>query len=196
LSEFSESYHLRSADLDDGVTLLQRAGLPGFVFRPEAGWVTLLAPGPPFVPNLRLVQANPSLLLRYFFAEDHGWGFDVYRGAFRVAAFEVDWDAEALVKHPCTPEALALLAPEAPLRQLREVSSLLNTDDLDQSLGDENAELFATTVGLTRYGWLSYAYALKDRGDPLQAAAPVVECVPRHPDDIDLPFKVRPSSRS
>ena len=43
MSEFSESYHLRSERQDDAVELLRRAKLKGYVYPPTSGWVTFLA---------------------------------------------------------------------------------------------------------------------------------------------------------
>lgn len=44
MSEFSESFHLRSEDRADGVDLLRRAKTTGYVFEPRDGWVTVLSP--------------------------------------------------------------------------------------------------------------------------------------------------------
>lgn len=51
MSEFSDSYHLRSNNQQDGVDLLRAAGLRGYVFPPENGWVTVVAEGEEFDPT-------------------------------------------------------------------------------------------------------------------------------------------------
>ena len=75
MSEFSESYHLRSDRMEDAVELLQRAKLRGYVYQPVNGWVTFLAQDGVFEPDEKIVAAATKPLLHYVSAEDHGWSF-------------------------------------------------------------------------------------------------------------------------
>jgi hypothetical protein len=91
MSEFSDCYHIRAHDTAEGVALLRRAGLTGFVFPAAGGWVTLVADGEPFAPNRPLIAATPGVLLHYMSGEDHGWGFELYRDGRLVSRYDCDW---------------------------------------------------------------------------------------------------------
>ena len=58
MSEFSESYHILGNDRNEAIQLLKRSGLRGFVFPELNGWVSLVASGPKFRPNKRLIKYN------------------------------------------------------------------------------------------------------------------------------------------
>lgn len=88
MSEFSDSFHLRSDDLDEGVALLRRAGLEGFVFPSEGGWTTLVCEG----DGERLVAENTGTLLRYQWARDHGCRVDAWSSQARLAMLEVNFE--------------------------------------------------------------------------------------------------------
>ena len=51
MSEFSESYHLRSERADDAIELLRRAKRKGYVYQPINGWITFLAEEGVFEPD-------------------------------------------------------------------------------------------------------------------------------------------------
>ncbi len=57
MSESSDSYHLRSETVEEGVELLHRAHLCGFVFPANNGWVSILPGGEAFEPNKKLPEA-------------------------------------------------------------------------------------------------------------------------------------------
>jgi hypothetical protein len=84
VSEFSESFHLRSDDRAEGVDLLRRARVGGYVFEPRRGWVTVLFPQGA-IPGLGdreelVLAANRLLLVHYFYAEDYECGANLYQG--------------------------------------------------------------------------------------------------------------------
>ncbi|MFC5406450.1 hypothetical protein [Cohnella soli] len=88
MSEFSESYHLHSNDQEEGVSLLKRAGVKGFVYPQENNWVTILPEGDTFQENKKLITSNEGTLVHYIFAEDHCWSIDIFEGANRVFQYE------------------------------------------------------------------------------------------------------------
>ena len=51
MSEFSESYHLRSERAQDAIDILKSAGKKGYVYEPINGWVTFLPEGGVFEPD-------------------------------------------------------------------------------------------------------------------------------------------------
>src|SRR5690242_13108923 len=97
MSEFSESYHLRSSDINDGVSLLKRAGLKGYVFPPASGWVSFVAEQNSFAPDQRITSQNHGTLLHYVSAEDHGWTFAVFEGDRLVCGYDCAWENDVRV---------------------------------------------------------------------------------------------------
>lgn len=96
MSEFSESYHLRSTDIADGISLLRRAGLKGYVFPPQQGWVSIVAEENSFAPDQRIVSENQGSLLHYVSAEDHGWSFALFEHQRLVCGYDCGWDDDTL----------------------------------------------------------------------------------------------------
>jgi hypothetical protein len=184
MSEFSDSYHLRSDSQQDGIDVLRTAGLRGYVFPAENGWVTVVAKGRSFKPNKRLIAAAPGVLLHYMNAPDTGWGFELYRDGQVLARYEAEWDND-----------------------VRAVLNEIDRGVLEQHLGDgirgldgegyrgifspgfddfiavvtgnaePFAERFATAAGLTNYSWTSYSYVNSDYDDEPELAARGVVCV-------------------
>jgi hypothetical protein len=97
VSEFSESYHLEADAQQDGIRLLQRAGLAGWVFPPKRrcpatrGWVTILPRSRFGEPPVALIEANEGWLLQYLLDQDAGWMFAVYTGPILTSRYECRW---------------------------------------------------------------------------------------------------------
>src|SRR6476620_5469122 len=98
MSEFSESYHLRSERADDAVELLRRAKRKGYVFQPANGWVTFLVEEGNFEPDRQIVAAATHPLLHYVSAEDHGWSFALFDRTKIVSAYRCDWNHDIEAK--------------------------------------------------------------------------------------------------
>ena len=97
MSEFSESYHLEADTQQDGIRLLQRAGLTGWVFPPKRhwpatrGWVTILPRSTFGEPPAALIEANEGWLLHYLLDQDAGWMFAAYTGPVLTSRYECRW---------------------------------------------------------------------------------------------------------
>jgi hypothetical protein len=152
VSEFSESCHLRCDDRAEGVELLRRAKMGGYVFAPEHGWVTVLFARASFAGSAdldaRILAANRLLLVQYFYAEDHECGANLYDAQQRVGrvyvSFERDrssFDRAAFVTRGLLTEEAAAKV-DAWARGTREVGNLV----------------LAGALGLPRYEWCSFAY--------------------------------------
>jgi hypothetical protein len=100
VSEFSESHHLATTDQAEGVSLLERSGLAGWVFPPSAAGWTAVVPEAPFTsdPSAELLGENVGVLLYYLNAEDHGWGLAAYDGPELVFEAWTEWDDEVTVR--------------------------------------------------------------------------------------------------
>jgi len=92
MSEFSESYHLRSERADDAIELLRRAKRKGYVYEPVNGWVSFVAEDGVFEPDERIVAAATQPLLHFVSAEDHGWSFALFDGGKVVCGYRCEWE--------------------------------------------------------------------------------------------------------
>jgi hypothetical protein len=175
MSEFSESYHLRSERAEDAVELLRRAGHKGYVYQPTNGWVTFLADEGDFEPDERIVAAAKHPLLHYVSAEDHGWSFEMFERGEIISGYRCDWDDEIRVDDSkYSRDALLRVAPSA---QLEEFEQHLQPDDLDEMIEAEPSNVFAHGLGLEHYEWLSYDYVAADYGESPEDYPEVTEVI-------------------
>ena len=163
MSEFSESYHLRGTSRREAVDLLHRAGLSGFVFPALDGWVSLVAEGAAFKPNQKLIRANEGLLLRWVYADDHGWAFDIFKGKKKIVAYECSWEDEVEVNAKVTLKDLQVaLGVELPALAGEAGARILYPRSVDEYIEVSPGYAFAAAVGLTNYRWLAYDYLVRD----------------------------------
>lgn len=158
MNNFSESYHLLSIDINDGVNLLKRAGLKGFVMPPVNGWVTISAEGESLVPNDTLTEANLGTLLHYIYVQKSGWEFSIYRGKEQASNYGCIWD-EFLTVFDDTlnkDELLKLLGNDTSI--LQKILELLHPETEDEALKANPAENFAKLLGLGFFKGISYEY--------------------------------------
>ena len=171
MSEFSESYHLKSERLEDAVELLQRADLKGYVYPPANGWVTFLAEGV-YTSQQSVVAANQSLLLYYANAPDHGWNFAIFEADNCVGSYNrqwgdgVEWDESNNLLNVIQRVVAPHVAPET-------IEALLHSSSIERVVFDSPAYHFAELVSLTHYRWLSYSYAEQDIADGSERYAEV-----------------------
>jgi hypothetical protein len=166
MSEFSESYHLRTERSQDAIELLKRAGRKGYVFEPTNGWVTFLAEENEFEPDEQVVAAAKHPLLHYVCAQDHGCGFTLFDGTNIVCAYRCDWEYDVTVddsrySHP----ALMKLVPTADSELLNNFERWSPPEDPDEPLEEEPSKLFAQAIGLEHYDWLAYDYLEAEFGE-------------------------------
>jgi len=170
MSEFSENYHLRGTSRRDAIALLERAGLTGYVFPALDGWVSFVAEGEPFKPNQELIAANEGVLLRWVYADDHGWAFDCFKARKRLLSYECSWDEDiqipSKIKHAEIERALGM---ELPALAGDAGAQILYPDSIEQLIELKPAYAFAKAVGLPNYRWLAYDYLARDeeRGHPI-----------------------------
>jgi hypothetical protein len=168
MSEFSESYHLREASQEDGVQLLQRAGLNGIVFPSNNNWTSFVPTGEDWEGLESLVQANLGLLLHYSYGEDHGWIVEVYNGTERQMVFQHWWDDsmdeefdDLDTSKPPNNLDINLLSqwiPQSP-ESIEALEECFITD------GQDRAYDFANLIGLEHFKWLSPNSWSRDQSD-------------------------------
>jgi hypothetical protein len=202
MSEFSESYHLEADDQQDGLRLLRRANLEGFVFPPQHGWVTIIPRSEFGTPPERLLEGNEGYLLRYLLDQDAGWMFAVYTGPILACHYECRWldwsDPENRIKvdasgvdvelvwaltqrHGHDPQLLELqriLHPRIVRRTGQETGEPYD-HFVDWAWKHEVAYAFAKLAALPHYVWLRWWDDLSDAEDWIQNGAVKVGSRPR-----------------
>lgn len=166
MSEFSESYHLRSDRSEDATELLRRAGRKGFVFEPDGGCVSFVADEGTFEPSKQIVAAAKHPLLHFVSAEDHGVSFSLFEGGKLVSAYGCVWENDVSVDDSrYSRQALERLLPEADPSLLDEFERRMHPADIDELVGFPLARLLTQTLGLQHAEWLSYDYIASDDPD-------------------------------
>ena len=167
MSEFSESFHIRADDPRQTNKRLAEARHAGLLFGPRGGWLT-------FVPyenakTYRDVSASETAfagqlarwlktpVLRYFYAEDFGWGFSVTRSDGSCGRFACWWDpAPATEQDNLDIAALADILPATITPLLQPVSAI-------EAYRSRPAYQFAELLALPAYRWLSPRILQEDR---------------------------------
>lgn len=165
MSEYSESYHLRTQTTSDAIELLQRSGLRGFVFPACDGWTSFVAENGKFETDPMIVNANHGLLLHYVAAEDHGWSFSLFSDSNVICKFTCVWDGTSYTdRSGFEPSAVHFPDLSIDARELEYIASM----DLYKNVGNIGnypPHMFATLLRLPHYEWFSYDYVLSDFED-------------------------------
>ncbi|MCX6954395.1 MAG: hypothetical protein NTV51_19765 [Verrucomicrobia bacterium] len=163
MSEFSESYHLRSLRRDDACDVLRAAGLAGYVYPAANGWVSFVAKDGAFEPDQRIVGAARLPLLHYVSAEDHGWSFSLFDRGRVVCAYHCDWNNDITFDDTRYSRAvLQKIVSSAGSAALEAFEKLLRPNDFEELMETEASKVFAQAVGLEHYDWLNYDYIARD----------------------------------
>ncbi len=159
MSEFSETYHLRSERTEDVESLLKQLGLPGYVYPSTNGWVTFVVANNTFEPDPKIIAAAPLLLLHYVYAEDHGWSFALFHQGQPKVSYRCDWEDDIVFDDSqYSRPALLELIPTADTELLGKLEAQLQPDDFDQLFETEPAKIFAQALGLENYDWIAHDY--------------------------------------
>ena len=157
MSEFSESFHLRSDSQQNGEDLLRRAALTGAVFSPVRGWVTVVPESEMYEAVDQMVASNQGLLLHYLYAEDHGWQFSLYKNNSIISQYECGWESELAINDSDLNQA-ALVSLLIEKSREKVLQNILYPPDLNAVIMDPPAYRFANLVGLEHYEWLAGGY--------------------------------------
>jgi hypothetical protein len=157
MSEFSESFHVRSSKQADGVDLLRRAGLGGAVFSAVRGWVTVVPEGELCEAVDQMVGANQGILLHYLYAEDHGWQFELYENSSAICRYQCGWDPRFAIDDSEMNQSVVVPLLVEGSRE-RALEDILHPADVEAVIMEAPAYRFANAVGLEHYEWLSGRY--------------------------------------
>lgn len=155
MSEFSESYHLKSNNQNDAVLLLKRALLSGYVLPQHSGWVSLVLKESQFEPIDNLISSSQGQLIHYIYAEDHRWEISIYLDSKQVLNYRCDWEDEMSIDDKGLRMDLVkeLSTQEVSDEQLDEI---FYPKDLDDIFDNPPAYRIAEILGLKHYEWVSY----------------------------------------
>jgi hypothetical protein len=160
MSEFSESLFVRSHTIQSAIDLLRAAGVAGFAFPSENGWVPVAYSRGAHIGDTRNLQsilaANPGALLHYSYAEDHGCWLDLYERDVRVGRLKASFEqqnarfdrGEFLSRRLMTTEGAD--ATEAWVAGAHRYLAREKRDEY----------IVARALGLPRFAWFSYEYEL------------------------------------
>ena len=163
MSEFSESYHLRSEHAEDATELLRRAKRKGYVFKPTNGWVTFLADDGCFKPERQIVTNSQHPLLHFFSAEDHGWSFTLFYEGKPVSAYSCEWDPGISVNDAkYSRDAILRVIPSVDTILLDDFEAEMRPAGYDDLIGSEVSKTFARAMGLEHFDWVAYHYVERD----------------------------------
>jgi hypothetical protein len=166
VSEFSESYHLRSERADDAAELLRSVKRKGYVYPPVNGWVSFVADGGVFEPDAGIVSAARQPLLHFVSAEDHGWSFTLFDRGKAVCRYNCAWEDDIVADDSgYSREALMRLVPSADPESLDELERRKHPTDFDELLGFNASRVLAQGLGLEHYEWVAYDYVASDSLD-------------------------------
>ena len=163
MSEFSDSYHLKTNDPTDAVKLLKRAEVKGYVFPESQGWVTLVAEGDEMMPNKNLIRKNEGTLIHFVYAEDHGWYISIYKEIDRVSHYECMWpDTIEVWDSELNLDVLMELVEQNVIKQKigrDEIKRLLYPQSFEDIFEDVPIlSRIASVLGLNNYRGVSFQY--------------------------------------
>lgn len=159
MSEFNESYHLRSERIEDAVDVLRSAKRKGYVYPPMNGWITFVAEESNFQPEERIFAAAPHQLLHFVFAEDYEWSFTLFDHTKVVSSYSCHWEDDVTIDDSeYSREALQRFILPKYLDVFANFERQLHPEDVDEIFEAQPAELFAQALGLEHYRWVAYDY--------------------------------------
>lgn len=163
MSEFGDSYHLRTSDTRAAVRLIRKTGRYGMVLPSSGPYTPFPVEGLDEVasPMDALVEHNEQVLIHYVFAEDHGCWIRVFEGTTAIATLSfVEAGQLQPDRRPLSINADNLVPALAALRSLSiidEVAAVRLEDLARDVVVPEVGPKVAAALGLEQVDWLSCA---------------------------------------
>ncbi len=172
MSEFSDSFHIRTDDPAECLQRLRRARLAGITFGPSNGWLTFIpyeelkafrdAQGEGVFAR-QLSQILSAAVLHYSYGEDHGWSFTWVRPGEAPSGFACWWNPE-----PTVERARLDLEALRPIADVDALAPLFEGADAARAFEWRPAYAFAEILRLPAYKWLSPQLAQRHTGDLIE----------------------------
>lgn len=153
MSEFSESFHLRTVDKNEGKKLLKSIGSRGIVFEQTNGWVTVIPEGE-LNSKISSMSSYSGTIMHYMFAEDHAWMTSMFFDGCTISSYVCAWDPELYIEDDgLNIEELSryLVSPDL----LPKLKGLFSIKDIEEIFDTSPAYKFAKLIGLEHYEWLA-----------------------------------------
>jgi hypothetical protein len=158
--ELSESYHLWTSDEQDAVKILEEAHHPGYVFQPANGWVTFVVDDARQRPESKFVDRTTNPILHYFYDDESGWGFTLFREGKVVSKYRCEWRRKTnwfqVIDRKYRPEPFEPFVAKDKQALLVDVGRLLRPRTFQELELASAADRFAEAVGLVNYSDTSY----------------------------------------
>jgi hypothetical protein len=153
MSEFSESFHFRDTSRT-AIAVLKRSTLRGLAFPPRNGWRTFVPFDREQAVGAVLSQMLAAPVLHYVYAEDHGWGFEIWQAGTRASAYWCSWPTDDLEvdESALRLEALDALSPEG--ASVGAVLDLLRARSAEWVPDQNPAYRFARILRLAWFEWV------------------------------------------
>ena len=153
MSEFSESFHLKTDAKNEGKKLLKSIGVNGIVFEETNGWVTVIHEGE-LNSQISPMSSYNGIIVHYMYAEDHAWMLNVFYQGNSVCNFVCAWDPEIHIEDKSLnfKELSKLIVSYESLQEFEELFSL---NEIEKIFKVNPAYTFAKLIGLEHYKWLS-----------------------------------------
>ncbi|OME78597.1 hypothetical protein BK120_22935 [Paenibacillus sp. FSL A5-0031] len=158
MSEFSQSYHLRTSDKEEAISLLNRSGKHGYVFESTNGWVTFVIADGNFSVDEEVTEQNTGTLVHYVYAEDHGWELLVYNKNKLVFDYNCAWEDNLVIKASKLDLIVIQNLKTEQGKPVDNIESIFDVEDIEELFALETppAYLIADHLGIVHYDWLSY----------------------------------------
>jgi hypothetical protein len=185
MSDWSESYHIRTDEPDTTTQKLIEAGIAGFIFTPKNGWLTFVPYDPDGSPGNGamtddLIVATGKSVLNYNVEDVISWGFEFKtpNGVAKTEPWRPEfwfqfmfyWDLDDNVRdengdfefgdfdHAAFCRAIGRPDLEAKMKEIVQIIDLSEIDEEDDLDGFAPAWAFGEALGLPVYEYLSSDY--------------------------------------
>ena len=175
MSEFSESYHLKSKNPQDAVLLLQKANKKGYVFNESDGWVSFVVEGDAFIPNQSLISSNEGILFHFINAEDHGWEFTIYDKDKQISHYSCFWEEDISIDSSALNIEVISEILQWENEKTKDIKDILFVQDINEAFEKNVASSFAELMGLKNYEWISYDYVSGDTDSYTEQCPGIIE---------------------
>ena len=150
MSEFSSSFHFYKKTQDEVANLLKKNKVKAFVYKEFNNWVTAVVNN----EDVKLIKdTNSGFLIEYNFAEDHGWEYRLFNGKEQVSVYQCMWDNEISIIDSDLNESLLKSEFQFDDTVIQKIFYPTSFDDIYDF---PPAYLFADTMGIKYYSWLSF----------------------------------------
>lgn len=164
MSEVSESYHLKTNEIMDGIKLLQEMGVSGFVFPSENDWVTIVAKGEVFTKNHDLIRASSGVMVYYSMVGDFGCEVVFYLNGEKITQYQCAWADDVHVVNTLNKDLLVSRLGLSIESGNPDIFKVVLAPMSMESIWENNPAAFiADAIGLMNYEWISFESMLIDQ---------------------------------